>query len=283
MTDSEKQASAPPQVNLWVFFLIGLITCLFGFLAEGLIFHRLWATGVLTLIGALYFAAKMRRFKPPVPYKPFFGEYLLYGAENMLYPASVGLMWLAGYFILYWLFYIVRWLLLFPFPAIDWNIQVTGFWITFILAGLLHLIFLWADVFPDPPTNGKLFPSVAGLRSEYYPVYTRQQKTFIAVIAILAVIIIVPTVLFLIFGWNFAILYIWLALFVWLVSALAITPTITVPQTAQETIAAVGELLKAAGYRNLKSPRARRTPRWTPCSWRWITLPTSPANFMPSM
>ena len=132
--------------------------------------------GGFALIGALYFAAKMRRFKPPVPYKPFFGEYLLYGAENMLYPASVGLMWLAGYFILYWLFYIVRWLLLFPFPAIDWNIQATGFWITFILAGLLHLIFLWADVFPDPPTNGKLFPSVAGLRSEYYPVYTRQQK-----------------------------------------------------------------------------------------------------------
>ena len=206
----------------------------------------------------------MRRFKPPVPYKPFFGEYLLYGAENMLYPASIGLMWLAGYFILYWLFYFVRWLLLFPFPAIDWNIQVTGFWITFILAGLLHLLFLWADVFPDPLTNGKLFPSVAGLRSEYYPVYTRQQRTFIAVIVILAVIIIVPTVLFLIFDWNLAILYIWLALFVWLVSALAITPTVSVPQTAQETIAAVGELLKAAGYRNLESAPRTQDPTIDP-------------------
>jgi hypothetical protein len=264
MTDTEKQNSSPTRVNLWVFFLIGLLISLFGFLAEGLLFHRLWATGIFTLLGAICYAAKMRQFKPPVPFKPFLGEYLVYSAENMLYPASIGLMWIIAYFLLYWLFYGLRWVLLFPFPLMRWDMASTDFWITFVLAILLYLLFFWADVVPDPPTSSKLFPGVAGLRSEYYPVYTRQQRTFIVIIGILAVILVVPIVLFIIYGWNPAILYVWLAIYVWLVSALAITPAVSVPQTAQETVAAVGELLKASGYRHLESTPRTQDPKIDP-------------------
>ena len=257
MTDTEKQSSSSTRPNLWVFVIIGLVTSLLSFIPEGLIFKRLWSTGVFGLLGAVSYAYKMRRFSPPVPYKPFFGEYVLYAVENMVYPASLGAIWLLVYFLLYWLFFGLRWLLLFAFPSIVWNIAATDFWLTFVSFVLFYLLFVLSDLIPDSVTNQNLFPNVAGLRSEYFPVYTSRKKTFVTIVGILIVILVVPCLLFFIYGWNLTILYVGLAIYIWIISILAITPAVTTPKTEQETVDAVGNLFELAGIRLENNPRTQ--------------------------
>jgi hypothetical protein len=257
MTESEKSSPGIARPSLWVFALIGLIINLLSFLPEGLLFNRLWSTGVLGLIGAACFALRMRKFAPPVPYRPTFPEYLLYTAENMLLPAVFGFFWILAYFVLYWLFYLIRWLLLFALPELAWNISATDFWVTFVAATLFYLMMVLGEVIPDPNTNEKLFPSVAGMRSAYFPVYTRRKRTFITIIIIMLVILLVPVFLFLWYGWNPAILYIGLSLYVMVIATLAITPVVSLPKTAQETIEAVGSLFAIAGFEVVSNPRTQ--------------------------
>lgn len=257
MTETEKSVTRATRPPLWVFFIIGLVISLLSFLPQGLLFNRVWSAGVLALLGAVSYAVYMRNFKPAVPYSPSFGEFALYAAENMLYPAYTGLLWLLAYFILYWLFYGVRWLLLFVFSDLIWNISATDFWITFIAVVGLYLIFFMADVMPDPVTNQNLFPDVAGLRSVYYPVYTRRKRTFIAVVGIMLVILVVPVILFILFEWNLAILYVGCSFYVAAIGTLAISPVVSTPKTAQEAIEAVGSLFELAGFSLESNPRTQ--------------------------
>jgi hypothetical protein len=249
---SREDISPPLRPQWGVFFLLGLVTSLIAFLPVGLLFNQLWTVLVFGLFGAVMSAINFGRFRMPVPYRPLIGEYILYGMEMLFGLSITGMLWILIYLILYAIIAGIHWIWLLLVPRQDWDVTSPTFWIAFFLGLLLHIISYYGF---NNDSAKNLFPTVSGLKSDFYPIYTRSRKSNLFSFSAVLFFTVAPIALVVLLNWNPIILYVYLLVFMLILGATAIPASTELTAGVQATIAAVGALYKTAGFSLEEKPR----------------------------
>ncbi len=197
----------------------------------------------------------IRKFTSHATEAPSLAEFLLGGLESVLMPAFVGLVWMGLYGIVLGVSVLVQLLIDLFGGQLIFNASLIALYPTVILGGIVAMI---ASKYQVDDMTKKLYPDIAGVRSEYFKFFTTDRSKMIWSASASIIVLLILVVLLTFHILNQYLIYILMQFTFFIVGNLFVSETKTEKTEKKKRVDIVGRikmLLETDGYITEINPR----------------------------
>ena len=245
----------PVKVNKFSILLLAVSASVIGYTPVALLMERPIILVYIIVWVSLSSFINIRKFTSRATIVPNLGEFLMGGLESIYMPAFIGVIWMVIYGASFGILQLVQLLVKLFSNQLIINVGQTASYPVFIFGGIFTAI---TSTYSTDEVSKKLYPNVAGIRSEYFNFFNKNRSRFIggAIGSFIVLLIAVGLLTFNVL--NQYLIYILLQLTFFIVGSLFISETRVEKANKRigvDVVERIKMLLETAGYITQISPR----------------------------